>query len=125
MKLFLLWIFANFTLSALVLKTIDASVTSEDHAVVIDAGSSGSRVHIYSWPSGSWDEPGNKLPQIREKYIHMIGQGISSLADDNDALRSHLSDIIQEAAKVVPTSQHKRTNLYLYATAGSTINKRS
>ena len=102
----------------LTVQCITASVTSEDFAVVIDAGSSGSRIRIYSWDSDTWLY-GYKLPRIREKHQHTTQPGVSSLVDSDDQLRAHLRTLIDVAEKVVPVSQHASTDIFLFATAGT------
>ncbi|KAK2572368.1 Cell division cycle protein 23-like protein [Acropora cervicornis] len=67
------------------------------YGIVIDCGSSGSRVFIYYWP------PHN---------------GISSLVDHPSQASSYLEPLLDFAAQQIPSDKHMETPLYILATAG-------
>ncbi|KAJ1657330.1 Golgi apyrase [Dispira simplex] len=101
------------------------------YAVVIDAGSSGSRIQVYSWndPYYVRENTGQRellhgLPVIEkgdQKGIHWQfkeSPGLSSYAGKPHRLTEHLRPLLASAHAVVPTSKVPHTPVYLYATAG-------
>ncbi|KWU43586.1 hypothetical protein RHOSPDRAFT_19392 [Rhodotorula sp. JG-1b] len=100
--------------------------------VVIDAGSSGSRVQVYSWldPEVAKRErhKGGKsvdvLSKVEKGVEHGDGwhlkvePGISTLGGDPDAVGEYLRPLIEFAASVIPHDQLASTPIYLLATAG-------
>lgn len=100
-------------------------------AVIIDAGSSGSRVQVYSWLDHPYaasianETQLGSLPRIEkgdetgQNWMKKIHPGISSFADDPDSVgRDHLKKLYKHALKVVPLEQVSQTPVYLLATAG-------
>ncbi|ODV89016.1 hypothetical protein CANCADRAFT_62105 [Tortispora caseinolytica NRRL Y-17796] len=89
------------------------------YIVVIDAGSSGSRVQIYQWDIHG---KAHQLPAIiqGDKHWHKkIHPGISTYSDDPEgAWTDHVQTLISHAESIVPKSQQPRTPVYLLATAG-------
>lgn len=93
------------------------------YAVLIDAGSSGSRVHIYVWPPHSGDK--RRLLQIRYlkddagvDIAKRISPGLSSCYRKPSSASDYVKPLLQFAAKHVPESKHKETPLFILATAG-------
>lgn len=84
------------------------------YAVIFDAGSSGSRVHIYSFDSK------NALVKVGEEleiFLH-TEPGLSDFAKEPRNGAESLRPMLEEALRVVPTDQHATTPLRLGATAG-------
>lgn len=94
---------------------VTANVQSKSYAVVIDAGSSGSRVRVYHWNTITHE---NEIPNIEEICNHKIKPGISDLSDDYEQLEKHITDLIDYANNEVPEEKAEHTPLYLMATAG-------
>jgi len=91
------------------------------YAVVIDAGSSGSRVRVYSWPDNGGGEAlmsGVKLMKGTLK----IKVGLSRVADNHTKVRDHIERLINNASGYIPPSRHQVTPIYFMATAGSCQN---
>jgi len=91
------------------------------YAVVIDAGSSGSRVRVYSWPDNGGGEAlmsGVKLMKGTLK----IKVGLSRVADNATEVRDHIERLINSASGIIPPSRHQVTPIYFMATAGSCQN---
>lgn len=94
-----------------------------EYAVVIDAGSSGSRVHIYNWPPHSGN-PSHLLDihQVTDSFgrplVKKILPGLSSYSNEPHKATDYLYPLLQFAAEHVPTSKHKETPLFILATAG-------
>ncbi|KAJ6531168.1 nucleoside phosphatase family-domain-containing protein [Mycena capillaripes] len=98
--------------------------------IVIDAGSSGSRVQIYSWkdPRTIAVEKGSilskSLPKVEkgardgEKWMTKVEPGISSYADAPETIFKHLRPLLEHARTLIPPSFQSATPLFLLATAG-------
>jgi len=111
------------------LKTYDEHLIHDEHyskfhyGVVIDCGSSGSRVYIYYWPphSGSKEEllDMKQMIDIDGNPVRLkIKPGISSFADNPSNASMSLRPLLQFASHHVPHSKHHETPLYILATAG-------
>ena len=79
---------------------------------VIDAGSTGSRVYVYSYKENV------PLASLREVGQKRIRPALSSFVEDKDGLSKHLQDLLQAAYLLVPANEHSRTPVSLMATAG-------
>ncbi|CCG81584.1 putative Nucleoside diphosphatase [Taphrina deformans PYCC 5710] len=105
--------------------------TNRKYAVIIDAGSSGSRIQVYSWRDHSLaasfanQTELSSLPRIEkgvesgEDWMMKVHPGVSSFADDPSEIgEKHLKELYAYALKIVPADQVKETPVYLLATAG-------
>ncbi|KAI5866459.1 nucleoside phosphatase family-domain-containing protein [Durotheca rogersii] len=95
--------------------------------VILDAGSSGTRLHIYRWQDpakalkdASYQEL-HSLPSIatKEKWTKKIRPGISTFGDHpEDVGPDHLQELVEQALRVIPDDKHADTPIFLMATAG-------
>ena len=93
------------------------------YGVIIDAGSSGSRVYICYWPphTGSKHELLNIKQMIDvdgNPVRKKIKPGISSYADNPGNASESLRSLLNFASIHVPRKKHHETPLYILATAG-------
>ncbi|EGG06438.1 uncharacterized protein MELLADRAFT_48465, partial [Melampsora larici-populina 98AG31] len=102
------------------------------YGIVIDAGSSGSRVQIYSWRSHelevqlrkSASQPLNVLPRVETGrgdgplWYHKVEPGISSFGSHPHDVGDYLKPLLDHALTVIPASSVSTTPFYLLATAG-------
>ncbi|XP_071828433.1 ectonucleoside triphosphate diphosphohydrolase 4-like isoform X1 [Apostichopus japonicus] len=105
---------------------IEVTNTDDDnlyYGIVIDMGSSGSRVFVYFWPQHTGKS--NELLHIqqmrdqeRNPVVKKIKPGISSLADFPEKVDGYVKNLLDYAAKHIPASKHHETPLYILATAG-------
>jgi Golgi apyrase len=95
--------------------------------VILDAGSSGTRVHVYKWlnPAKAREDADtehlNSLPKLetKPKYTKKIRPGVSTFGDNpGDVGPDHLQELFDHALDIVPASQVKDTPIFLMATAG-------
>lgn len=96
------------------------------YGVIIDAGSSGSRVFICYWPphTGSKSELLNIKQMIDvdgNPVRKKIKPGISSYADSPSNASESLRTLLNFAANHVPHKKHAETPLYILATAGMRV----
>ncbi|NXD43703.1 ENTP4 diphosphohydrolase, partial [Copsychus sechellarum] len=97
-----------------------------NYGIVVDCGSSGSRVFVYCWPRHNGN-PKDLLDiqQMRDSnrkpVVMKIKPGISEFASSPDKVSDYISPLLSFAAEHVPRSKHKETPLYILCTAGMRI----
>ncbi|RDX56346.1 hypothetical protein OH76DRAFT_1460067 [Lentinus brumalis] len=109
---------------------VDPWFASRRFGVVIDAGSSGSRLQIYSWKDARTVrlEQGadalRSLPQVGkgtengEEWSVKVEPGLSTFGDDPDGIGPYLVPLLEHARTHIPPSLQPDTPLFLLATAG-------
>jgi Golgi apyrase len=100
-----------------------SSVTHElpndiDYGIIIDAGSSGSRIMIYSWQKPAVPESRHDLPILTTVYQKKVEPGISSFSQDSSGIPDYMKPLLDFAKSSIPIKKHLTTPIYLYATAG-------
>ncbi|XP_069545579.1 ectonucleoside triphosphate diphosphohydrolase 7-like [Brachyistius frenatus] len=94
-----------------------------NYGIVVDCGSSGSRVFVYYWPPHNGN-PHTLLDirQMRDRdrkpVVKKIKPGISTLANTPTHASGYLQPLLSFAAAHVPKNKHKETPLYILCTAG-------
>ncbi|KAI5122224.1 hypothetical protein M0805_002712 [Coniferiporia weirii] len=109
---------------------VDEWLAGRRFGIVIDAGSSGSRLQIYSWRDARLvrSEEGPKayrsLPKVEkgtedaEDWVRKVEPGISSFGDNPDAVANYLAPLLDHAREHIPPSLQHETPIFLLATAG-------
>ncbi|KAJ1433202.1 Nucleoside phosphatase GDA1/CD39 [Sesbania bispinosa] len=84
------------------------------YAVIFDAGSTGSRVHVFHFDQNL------DLLQIGEdlEFYDKVTPGLSSYADNPEEAAESLIPLLEEAENVVPDDMYSKTPVRLGATAG-------
>lgn len=82
------------------------------YALMLDAGSTGSRIHIYKFHNC------HASPTLEYEVFKMTIPGLSSYADDPVAAAKSLDVLMEEAVKVVPKQLQGCTKVAVKATAG-------
>lgn len=110
--------------------SLDPWLVGRHFGIVIDAGSSGSRLQIYSWKDPRLTNLKNNyelaytLPKVEKgtKYgndwMYRVEPGISSLADKSGDVGGYLQPLLNHARDHIPPFLEKETPLFLLATAG-------
>ncbi|EFJ48169.1 hypothetical protein VOLCADRAFT_91259 [Volvox carteri f. nagariensis] len=103
----------------------EAAAVPERYAVLIDAGSSGSRVHVYSYRPAARSRRGHTAaatapyPVVRlPGQIHRVTPGLSEFAPEGEGVVESLQPLITFAQQQVPPRLHTSTPIRLLATAG-------
>ncbi|XP_014741399.1 PREDICTED: ectonucleoside triphosphate diphosphohydrolase 7 [Sturnus vulgaris] len=105
------------------LTATDTEDSSLNYGVVVDCGSSGSRVFVYFWPPHNGN-PHDLLDikQMRDRnsrpVVKKIKPGISVTAAAPEQATPYLRPLLRFAAAHVPARKHKETPLYILCTAG-------
>lgn len=88
--------------------------TNDIYAVVFDAGSTGSRVHVLHFKS---EEKGHSLVLVKEMFDY-VKPGLSSFGHDPVKGAESLRKMLNLALSVVPSELQAETPITLKATAG-------
>ncbi|GAA5948838.1 hypothetical protein JCM21900_003445 [Sporobolomyces salmonicolor] len=102
------------------------------YGVVIDAGSSGSRVQVYSWIEPELAKQQRKAKGLSADVLSRVEKGveegdgwhlkvepgISTFGDRAEGVAEYLKPLVDFAASVIPAEQLPSTPIYLLATAG-------
>ncbi|CAL3962624.1 hypothetical protein PZA11_000269 [Diplocarpon coronariae] len=93
--------------------------------VILDAGSSGTRVYVYRWLNAARAKHDAKpkdllsLPKLQMKSEKKIQPGVSTFGDrPDDVGPEHLKELLDHALNIIPEHQVKDTPIFLMATAG-------
>ncbi|KAG5356391.1 Golgi apyrase [Yarrowia sp. B02] len=101
----------------------DANGVPYNYLAIIDAGSSGSRIHIFNWLSEHRTEKRNTQPLLDVQqdptwYKKVDGGMDAFVRDPEDVGKKHLKKLLKHAAKAIPGDQLARTPVYVLATGG-------
>lgn len=93
-------------------KPFDPTKKLVQYALVIDAGSTGSRIHAYKFNYC------NAAPMLEYETFKMTRPGLSSFKDSPSKAAGSLNELLDEALRVVPETLRKCTPIAVKATAG-------
>ncbi|KAG8435465.1 hypothetical protein GDO86_013412 [Hymenochirus boettgeri] len=105
------------------LEATDTKDPKLNYGIVIDCGSSGSRVFVYFWPPHNGN-PHDLLDikQMRDRgskpVVKKIKPGISTMALTSEKASDYMNPLLSFAASYIPKNKHKETPLYILCTAG-------
>ena len=89
---------------------------SEEYFIVIDAGSSGCRVHVFSV---KWTGAADGLPTVAFPAPKMkTNPGLSDFEENPDEAGASLAPLMKFAFENIPREKHASTPVRLAATAG-------
>jgi len=99
-------------------KSISKDKPLIQYALMVDAGSTGSRIHIYRFNNcGATPELEDEIFKMTPK-IEGQSSGLSAYPDDPEAAAKSLDILLEEAVKSVPESYQPCTPIAVKATAG-------
>ncbi|XP_062393357.1 ectonucleoside triphosphate diphosphohydrolase 5-like [Sardina pilchardus] len=84
------------------------------YGIMFDAGSTGTRIHIYKFIQKDPVE----LPVLDNEMYHAVKPGLSAYADKPDVGGDTIRQLLKVAKKTVPKTEWKQTPVILKATAG-------
>ncbi|KAK5730744.1 Golgi apyrase [Elasticomyces elasticus] len=97
------------------------------YGVILDAGSSGSRVYIYRWLNAQAARANGgaqdlaSLPEIKtkKKWNKKVHPGISTFGPKPELVGpDHLKELVEFAQEIIPKDEVENTPIFLLATAG-------
>lgn len=105
------------------------------YGIVIDAGSSGSRLHIYKWQNPNYEVASkhseesrfSSVPEIyqSEDWLYKVKPGLSSFENKpHKAYKNHIKPLLKFAETIIPKGKIKDTPIFLQATAGMRLLKK-
>lgn len=83
-----------------------------EYVVMIDAGSTGSRVHVYTFDTSV------SPPKLIKEDFEMLKPGLSSFDTDTEGAAASLDPLLNLALKSIPKSKHSCSPVAVKATAG-------
>ena len=86
---------------------------SKRFSVVLDAGSTGSRVHVFTFQTDYFGRE-----RLESEYFHAVEPGLKSYGLSADAASASLDELISRAESVVPARARSATPFSVRATAG-------
>lgn len=86
----------------------------DNYAVVIDAGSTGSRSFVYHYFTDEITKQKKFTPMARKKVV----PGLSSFGKHPEDIVSYLAPLLYDAAEVIGSEYHAKTKVFIKATAG-------
>uniref|UniRef100_A0A4W5RBU5 nucleoside-triphosphate phosphatase n=1 Tax=Hucho hucho TaxID=62062 RepID=A0A4W5RBU5_9TELE len=104
----------------------DTSNHNLNYGLVVDCGSSGSRVFVYCWPRHNGN-PHDLLDirqmrdQHRKPVVMKIKPGISALSKTPEKASDYIHPLLSFAAQHIPKHKHQETPLYILCTAGMRV----
>lgn len=100
-----------------------ASLDQLHYGIVIDCGSSGSRIYVYYWPPHSGNP--HDLLNVQQlmdpegkPVVKKVSPGLSEFASKPADASEHIKQLLLFAKDYIPKEKHKETPLYILATAG-------
>ena len=95
--------------------------------ILIDAGSTGSRVHIYQWEKRDFNTlpPPLSLPLTSERWTERIKPGLSDYNDDAERAAKTLIPLIETAKRTLGNYKHAwSSSVWKSTSAGSVSGER-
>ncbi|WBW72137.1 Golgi nucleoside-diphosphatase Gda1 [Schizosaccharomyces osmophilus] len=92
--------------------SFDGKKPITQYVIMIDAGSTGSRVHVYQFNNC------NPTPKLEEEYFLMTEPGLSSFAGNPDGAAASLDPLLKFALEHVPEKHKNCSPIAVKATAG-------
>uniref|UniRef100_H3APR0 nucleoside diphosphate phosphatase n=1 Tax=Latimeria chalumnae TaxID=7897 RepID=H3APR0_LATCH len=83
------------------------------HGIMFDAGSTGTRIHVFKFTQAS-----NEPPKLAHETFKAIKPGLSAYSDEPDKCTEGIQELLEIAKEAVPSGFWKATPLVLKATAG-------
>ncbi|CCX12063.1 Similar to Probable guanosine-diphosphatase; acc. no. Q8TGG8 [Pyronema omphalodes CBS 100304] len=82
------------------------------YAIMVDAGSTGSRIHVYRFNNCG------ETPELENEDFKMINPGLSSFKEDAEGAAKSLDQLLEVAMKSIPKKLRSCTPIAVKATAG-------
>lgn len=87
--------------------------TDTVHVLMVDAGSAGSRLHVFKF-----EHQGNAFPELKAGSFYQTIPGLSSYVDNPELAAESLDSLFDAALNEIPQRYHSTTPVSVKATAG-------
>jgi len=104
------------SLSLLAFAPIVSAAETKKYGIVFDAGSSGTRIHTYTWKTGGGG-PKDAFDLVSDDLLK-IKPGLSAFKDKPSEAGASLAPLIEFAKNKIPAEHIATTPMFLMATAG-------
>lgn len=94
------------------------SFSKQRYGIMVDAGSSGTRAHIFTWQSTKGIPNVQPASNGTHPYLHKVKIPLAKAAKDMSLIEEIFKPIIIYASQKIPSSYLSKTRIYIYATAG-------
>ncbi|KAL9957689.1 hypothetical protein ACROYT_G034615 [Oculina patagonica] len=110
---FFLVSFADISITRLFYLSPSQSSRAQLHGIMFDAGSTGSRIHVYTFVKIGGGQLG-----LANEYFHEVKPGLSAYADDPKQGSQSIEGLLEKSEDIIPEERQKSTPVALKATAG-------
>jgi apyrase len=97
---------------------LSRAVAKTKYAIMMDAGSSGTRAYVYTWETTSGIPDVRPAENKSNQWIIKAPVRLSDAASDPGKIAQIFLPIIEYTSKRIPEEYIPRTHVYVYATAG-------
>ncbi|CAH8431954.1 unnamed protein product [Schistosoma turkestanicum] len=102
---------------------LEAAPVGQNYIVIIDAGSSGSRMFVYTWRPKAESLSGLEDVEILKdvngsSVVKKKSPGLSSFGDKLSDIPAYISELLDYAGSHIPLTSQPSTPLFIMATAG-------
>jgi Golgi nucleoside diphosphatase len=94
------------------------SASNVRYGIMVDAGSSGTRAHIYTWAKSPGIPNVQPAPNSSAGWVHKVKIPLANAANDPVVINTIFRPIIEFAAQRIPSEFIPKTRIFVYATAG-------
>ncbi|RTG80660.1 ectonucleoside triphosphate diphosphohydrolase 4 [Schistosoma bovis] len=103
--------------------TFEAAPVGQNYIIIVDAGSSGSRMFVYTWQTKAESLSGLEDVEILKDVsgnpvVKKKTPGLSSFANKLSDIPEYISALLSDAESHIPLSSQPSTPLFIMATAG-------
>lgn len=105
--------YGNISFSKMFLLTMRAYSRSNIYGIMFDAGSTGSRIHVFTFVKAK-----DGQLDLTDEYFHQVKPGLSAYANDPKKGAHSIEELLFKSKEIIPEDHWKLTPISLKATAG-------
>jgi Golgi nucleoside diphosphatase len=97
---------------------LSSSFSEPVYGILVEAGSAGTRAHIYTWAKGKGVPDVQPAPNSSSGWVHKLKLRVADAAKDPSLISAIFKPIIEFASRRIPPTSLPQTRIFVYATAG-------